>query len=54
MKIIKEGKVETSEKKKTCYNCKTKFFFNDEEVNLDIRDGNYINCPMCGAFIAVN
>ena len=52
MKIIKEGKVKLKETKKTCYTCKTKFSFTNEDIRPDLRDGDYINCPKCGAFIA--
>ena len=48
MKIIKKGKEkETKETKKTCYRCKTKFFFTNEDIKPDWRDGDYVNCPKC-------
>lgn len=53
MKIIKEGKIKIKETKKTCSNCKTKFSFTNEDIKPDTRDGDYVNCPKCKAFIAV-
>lgn len=52
MKIIKEGDVKLKETKKTCYKCKTNFSFTDNDIKLDWRDGDYVNCPKCGAFIS--
>lgn len=52
MKIIKKGKIKIREKKKTCYECRTKFSYTSMDVEID-RDGNYIKCPICKAFIAV-
>lgn len=52
MKIIKEGKVKPKETKKTCSKCKTKFSFVKEDIKPDSRDGDYVICPKCGAFIA--
>lgn len=51
MKIIKEGNVKPKETRKTCSKCKTKFSFTNEDIKTD-RDGDYVNCPKCGAFIA--
>lgn len=52
MKIIKEGKIKATEKKKSCYKCKTKFSYEPNDINSD-RDGRYVVCPKCNAFIAV-
>ena len=53
MKIIKKGKLpSTKEIKKTCYNCSTKFTYTQKDINTDVRDGNYVNCPLCKAFIS--
>ena len=52
MKIIKEGEVKPKETKKTCSKCKTKFSFINKDIKPDWRDGDYVNCPKCGAFIA--
>ena len=54
MKIIKIGKTKNKEKIKTCLNCKTKFSFTNDEVKSDFRDGDYVNCPNCGAFVNVS
>lgn len=53
MKIIKVGSIKPKETKKTCGCCKTKFSFTSEDIKPDIRDGNYVHCPVCGAFINV-
>lgn len=52
MKIIKEGNIKEKERKKSCYKCKTKFVYDNSDVEHD-RDGYYVVCPKCGAFIAV-
>lgn len=52
MKIIKKVELKKKEIKKTCYKCKTKFSYNESDVESD-RDGNYVKCPSCGSFIAV-
>lgn len=51
MKIIKLGSVKPKEIKKTCSKCKTKFSFEPSDVKMD-RDGDYVNCPGCNAFIS--
>ena len=52
MKIIKEGiKPQDKPKVKTCSNCKTKFEYTYADVQSDWRDGDYVKCPKCGAFI---
>lgn len=52
MKIIKQGEIKSKETKKTCRTCKTKFSFTKADIKPDWRDGDYVNCPQCGAFIA--
>ena len=53
MRIIKEGNITPKETKKTCFKCKTKFTFFESEIECD-REGRYVKCPICKAFIAVN
>lgn len=53
MKIIKEGFLTPKETEKTCIDCKTKFSFTNEDIKPDFRDGDYVNCPKCGAFISI-
>jgi len=53
MKIIKEIKPIEKEIKKTCYKCKTKFTYTQSDTESD-RDGKYVKCPSCNAFIAVS
>lgn len=52
MKIIKQGELKPKETKKTCSKCKTKFSFTSADIKPDFRDGDYVICPTCGAFIA--
>lgn len=51
MKIIKEGNIKPKETKRTCSKCKTKFSFTEEDIKLDFRDGDYVQCPVCESFI---
>lgn len=53
MKIIKKVKPVEKETKKTCYKCKTKFAYTKSDIKAD-RDGDYVECPSCKAFIAVD
>lgn len=52
MKIIKHCEIKPKQIKKTCYKCKTKFSYISDDIKPDFRDGDYVNCPKCGAFIA--
>jgi transcription elongation factor Elf1 len=53
MKIIKQVSAQIDlPKKKTCYGCKSVLEYTRVDIKSD-RDGNYIVCPVCGAFIAL-
>jgi uncharacterized Zn-finger protein len=52
MKIIKQGKLPTTEKKKSCSYCKTKFVYDIKDVSFD-RDGSYVVCPNCNKFLNI-
>lgn len=52
MKVIKEGNNNPKETKKKCSKCKTVFTFTEQDIKPDWRDGDYVNCPTCGNFIA--
>lgn len=54
MRIIKEEgrEVEEKETNKSCYKCLTKFAYLSSDIEVD-RDGRYVRCPHCKAFIAV-
>lgn len=54
MRIIKQGKKPSEEKEKTCGKCKTIFAYVPADVNPDWRDGDYVKCPTCGAFINIS
>ncbi len=52
MKIIKKGNLpEKKEIKETCHKCKTVFTYTTRDIQPDSRDGNYVICPVCKAFI---
>ena len=52
MRIIKEGRLPTGEIEKTCHVCKTVFAYESADVERD-RDGHYVECPFCKAFVDV-
>jgi DNA-directed RNA polymerase subunit RPC12/RpoP len=53
MKIIKAGvDPRFQEIPKTCWTCKTEFTYTNSDVKYDQRDGSYVVCPVCSAFIA--
>ena len=51
MKIIKKGKLPEKEIIKTCYFCKTEFSYTVKDIQIDMRDGNYVKCPVCKLLI---
>ncbi len=53
MKIIERNEPEEKETKKTCYKCKSKFSYVPSDIQYDFRDGDYVICPVCKAFISV-
>lgn len=54
LKIIQRGNVTESKPKiDSCDKCKTKFEYDQSDIQRD-RDGRYVVCPMCGAFISVD
>lgn len=54
MRIIKEGKNPLIEYKMECPKCGCEAMYTSEDINYDQRDGNYVVCPCCGAFINHN
>lgn len=52
MRIILERPNVEKETKKTCYKCKSKLAYVPSDVKID-RDGKYIECPSCYAYIGV-
>lgn len=52
MRIVEAKTSPPKETKKTCCKCKTKLAYIESDVKQD-RDGKYINCPVCNAFIGV-
>lgn len=50
IKIIKVGEIENKDIIRICYKCKTKFSYNINDVKPN-RDGMYVSCPHCTAFL---
>ena len=50
MRIIKEGSLKEIEYRHTCHECRTVFAATIKDTNTD-RDGQYVVCPLCGAFV---
>ena len=53
MRIIRQGKIPTDERKKTCKKCNTLFAYFPKDIFRDQRDGDYVKCPLCKAFINI-
>lgn len=51
MKIIKKGKVEKKEWKGFCLNCHCEFIYDQSDIKIDQREGDYVVCPTCDNFI---
>lgn len=51
MRIIKEGNIIKKELQIQCKQCGCEFAFEQEDIKIDNRDGNYVVCPYCGKFI---
>lgn len=52
MRVIEQKQNVEKEVKKTCYKCKSKLAYKQSDVKID-RDGKYIECPSCFAYIGV-
>lgn len=50
MKILKKGKVKFAAWLFICEECGCKFLANESDREYD-RDGDYVKCPTCKAFI---
>lgn len=51
MKIIKRGEIKSKTINKKCSKCNTEFEYEEKDIKQD-RDGKYVNCPVCKAFIS--
>ena len=51
MYILKEGKIPVEEYKFSCKRCGCEFMANHTDKNIDQRDGDYVICPTCDAWI---
>jgi hypothetical protein len=52
MATPKQNKEKSNKRVKICYNCKKINSVTDKKIQYD-RDGAYIECTKCGAFIGV-
>lgn len=52
MRIIKRGEEDKKETEITCHRCKTIFAYVTRDTKAD-RDGYYVECPLCDAFVAI-
>lgn len=53
MKIIKVGNLESKTYNEICYKCNSELQYEQKDIQSD-RDGKYIVCPVCKAYIATN
>lgn len=53
MRIIKEGKFPPDERKQKCSDCGCVFMYERADIHCDQRDGDFVICPTCGAYINV-
>lgn len=52
MRIIQEGKIpDNIEQELSCKRCNTIFTVTNSDIQSDFRDGDYVICPTCHAFI---
>ena len=51
MRIIKVGELKPKTINETCHKCDTEFKYEQKDVEQD-RDGRYVKCPVCKAFIS--
>lgn len=52
MKVIKEGAKKENEYEVECSKCDSVLHYTNGDRHSDQRDGDYIICPVCKAFIA--
>lgn len=53
--IIQKGRLpEERHYRVECLKCKTVFRYQREDIRTDQRDGDYVKCPLCKAFINHN
>lgn len=53
MRIIKEGKKQVKEIIMTCRRCGCEFAYDRGDVLFDQREGNWVVCPTCKAYLGV-
>lgn len=51
MRIIKEGTIDKREYKFECFLCNCEFAADKNDKHVDQRDGDYVICPCCNAWI---
>jgi DNA-directed RNA polymerase subunit RPC12/RpoP len=48
MKIIKPGRLTPPQKSFKCTKCQCEFLADENDMNQDPRDGDFVICPTCG------
>ena len=48
MKILKKGNITPPQKSFECSKCQCRFLADENDRNLDPRDGDFVICPTCG------
>lgn len=51
MRVIKEGTIDKREYKFECSRCNCEFAADKNDKHVDQRDGDYVICPCCNAWI---
>lgn len=51
MRVIKEGTIDKREYKFECGRCNCEFAADKNDRHVDQRDGDYVICPCCHAWI---
>jgi len=51
MRVIKEGTIDKREYKFECGRCNCEFAADKNDKHVDQRDGDYVICPCCHAWI---
>ena len=54
MRVIKKGTIDKREYKFECSRCNCEFAADKNDKHVDQRDGDYVICPCCNAWIDWN
>ena len=53
MRVIKAGIIRKQEWTTTCHNCGCVFAYEKGDIHADQREGDFVVCPTCRAYINV-